>query len=222
MKQGAENRKKTVLLGVLSAAAFSGILYDLYAVFGHPSTPPPTVAPLSSAPAPVLRNSSSPSSAGGNARAGQGGNAVAGVAATKLASTSASLDPTLDQTAMLRTESLVYSGSGRNIFSATYTAPAAAMPTHVPPARPLPVGPPMPVAPMGPPPPPPIPLKFFGTAQRGGRLKQAFLLSGEDVYLASVGDIVAKRFKVVQILAYGVQITDLVSNNTQTLPMSQQ
>ena len=221
MKPGAENRKKTVLLGVLGAVAFSGILYNLYAVFGGSSTPPPAVAPISSAPAPVLRGGTA--NAGGSSRTGQGSNAaVAGVAAQKLASTSASLDPTLDQTAMLRTESLVYSGSGRNIFSATYTAAPVALPTNVPPARP---GPPrafVPPPPAGPPPPPPIPLKFFGTAQRGRGSKQAFLLSGEDVYLAITGDIVAKRFKVVQILPYGVQVTDLVNNNTQTLPMSQQ
>ena len=223
MKPGAENRKKTILLGVLGAVAFSGILYNLYAVFGGPSTPPPTVAPLSSAPAPPLHTSAgNASSATSTARGAQGANAaVAGVAAQKLASTSASLDPTLDQSAMLRTENLVYSGSGRNIFSATYTAAAAVIPTNVPPARPLPTRPPTVMAPMGPPPPPPIPLKFFGTAQRGNGVKQAFLLSGEDVYLAKAGDIVAKRFRVVQIFPYGVQVIDLVDSNTQTLPMSQ-
>ena len=219
MKPGAENRKKTVVLGVLGAVAFSGILYNLYALFGGPSTPPPTVAPLSSTPAPALHSSAS---AGAGTRTGQGSSAaVAGVAAQKLASTSASLDPTLDQAAMLRTESLVYAGSGRNIFSATYTAAPIAFPTNVPSARPGPPRPFVPPPPTGPPPPPPIPLKFFGTAQRGRGSKQAFLLSGDDVYLATVGDVVAKRFKVLQILPYAVQVTDLVNNNTQMLPMSQ-
>ena len=53
-------------------------------------------------------------------------------------------------------------------------------------------------------------------------MKQAFLLSGDDVYLASPGDIVAKRFRVGQISSFGVQVTDLGSNNTQTLPLQQQ
>ena len=220
MKVGAENRKKTITLGVLGAVTLCGVLYNVYAVFGGPDTPPPTVAPVSSAPAPVLRNSSNAPGAGSRQTANT---AIAGVDAKKLASTSASLDPTLDQTAMLRTESLVYSGSGRNIFSATYTAPAPSIPTNVPPPRPHgPVGPVVPIAPIGPPPPPPIPLKFFGTAQRSHGAKQVFLLSGEDVYLASAGDIVAKRFKVDQIMPSGVQVTDLVTNNTQTLPMQQQ
>ena len=219
MKAGAENRKKTIWLGVLIAVAVCGILYNVFSLFGGSGAPPPTVAPVSSAPAPVLRTTSNHASAGGRNVVA----AAAGVNAQKLASTSASLDPTLDQTAMLRTESLVYSGSGRNIFSATYTAAPVALPTHVPSARPGAAGRPgPPPPPPGPPPPPPIPLKFFGTAQRSHGVKQVFLLSGEDVYLASAGDIVAKRFKVVQIMPSGVQVTDLLSNNTQTLPMQQQ
>lgn len=217
MKGGAENRKKTILLGVLGAAAFCGILYNLFSVFGGSSTPPPTVAPVATA-APVRTNTT-------NGRAAvqrnviPGAGAVPGVAAQKLASTSGSLDPTLDQAAMLRTESLVYAGSGRNIFSATYEpAVAMALPKNMPSARPRPKGPPPPVVPAGPPPPPPIPLKFFGTVQRRHGMKQVFLLSGDDVYLASVGDIVAKRYKVIGIMGSGVEVTDLLNNNTQTLP----
>ncbi len=218
MKAGAENRKKTIALGVLAAIAFCGIVYNISSIFDSgPSTPPPAIAPVSNTPAPVRSSSSSQT-----ARPATGGSgAIPGVAAQKLATSAASLDPTLDQAAMLRTESLVYSGSGRNIFSATYVAPAPAVPKNVPSARPGPVMPQMPVY-NGPPPPPPIPLKFFGTVQRGGGAKQAFLLSGDDVFLASPGDVVAKRFKVGQISTFGVQVTDLGSNNTQTVPLQQQ
>lgn len=220
MKAGAENRKKTVLLGVLGAVAFCGILYNVFSVLGGSGTPPPSVAPITNAPAPPRVTAGAAASARGGP-AGLG--VVPGVGAQKLASTAAGLDPTLDQAAMLRTEGLVYSGSGRNIFSANYTpAVAVNLPRNVPPARPHPTAPmPMPV-PQGPPPPPPIPLKFFGTAQRGHGTKQIFLLSGDDVYLASPGDIVAKRYKVDQVLPYGVQVTDLLNNNTQTLPLQQQ
>ena len=123
---------------------------------------------------------------------------------------------------MLRTESLVYAGSGRNIFSASYTAVAPiSLPRNVPPPRPGPVAYTPPPVPQGPPPPPPIPLKFFGTAQRAQGVKQAFLLSDDNVYLASPGDIVARRFKVGAISPYGIQITDLTNNNTQMLPLQQ-
>ena len=229
MKTGAENRKKTIWLGTLVASAFCGILYNVYNVFSGPDTPPPTVAPMSSTSALTSRNAaaaniatSSSTASTTNRTATGGSGAVPGVAAQKLASTSASLDPTLDQAAMLRTESLVYAGSGRNIFSATYTAPAPVLPRNVPPPRPVAAAPLGPPAPVGPPPPPPIPLKFFGTAQRGHGVKQVFLLSGEDVYLASPGDIVARRYKVGAISAFGVQVTDLVNNNTQNVPLVQQ
>ena len=219
MKGGAENRRKTVTLGILGAVALCLIIYNLVSFFGGSSTPPLAVAPVSSTPAPARVTTSSSAAV----RNLGGGGAAPGVAPARLASTSSSLDPTLDQAAMLRTESLVYSGSGRNIFSAVYTAAASAfaLPTHVPSARPNPRGTAA-LGPVGPPPPPPIPLKFFGTAQKARGVRQAFLLSGEDVYLAGVGDIVAKRYKINQILVNSVQVTDLVNNNTQTLPMQMQ
>jgi hypothetical protein len=93
------------------------------------------------------------------------------------------------------------------------------IPSNVPKARPgvvLPVMPPMPV---GPPPPPPINLKYFGTAVRVNGRKQAFLLQGEDVYLASEGDIVARKYRIVTIGANNIQVEDLVNKDTQTLPL---
>jgi hypothetical protein len=219
MKAGAENRRKTITLGVLGAVALCGVIYNLAALFGGPSTPPAAVAPVSSAPV-APRPATAAALAATQASAGTG-STLPGVPAQRVATSASSLDPTLDQAAMLRTESLVYSGSGRNIFSATYVAPIPVLPTHVPPARPGPVRPAAPVY-IGPPPPPPIPLKFFGTAQRAGGIRQALLLSGDDVYLASPGDVVAKRFKVGPISNFGVQVTDLGSNNTQTLPLQMQ
>jgi hypothetical protein len=92
------------------------------------------------------------------------------------------------------------------------------IPKNVPGARPggKPVGPPVPT---GPPPPPPINLKYFGTAVRVRGVQQAFLLDGEDVYLAAAGDIVARRYKIVSIDATSIQVEDLVNNDTQSLPL---
>lgn len=221
MKGGAENRRKTILLGVLGAAALCGVLYNAASLFSDsPTTPPAAIAPVSSTPAPT-RPGQSLAARDANQPLPGGTGAIPGVPSRQLANRFNGLDPTLDQAAMLRTESLVYSGSGRNIFSATYVAPAVALPRNVPPPRPVQRGPVAPVY-TPPPGPPPIPLKFFGTAQRPGMAKQAFLLSGDDVYVASPGDIVAKRFRVGPISSFGVQVTDLGSNNTQTLPLQQQ
>jgi hypothetical protein len=118
---------------------------------------------------------------------------------------------------MLVAESLTYSGSGRNIFSAS-SAPVE-LPKPVAAARPK--GPVMPVVvvPQGPPPPPPIDLKFFGTATTGKGVRSAFLLHGDDVFLAGDGEIVQRRYKVLTVAANSVLVEDMTNNNRQTLPL---
>jgi hypothetical protein len=221
VKGGAENRKKTIMAGVLGAVALCCILYGYNAIYGFsssaPATTPEAVAPKTS----TVTQGANPAVVKPVQTQAQNANsapaAAPGVAAVKMASTSSSLDPTLDETAMLRTESLVYSGNGRNIFSAIYTPPVV-IPTNMPSARPnaAVVAPPVDNTP---PPPPPINLRFFGTAARANGATQAFLLSGEDVYLASAGDIVARKYKIVSIGTSNIQVEDLQNHNTQTLPL---
>ncbi len=74
----------------------------------------------------------------------------------------------------------------------------------------------------GPPPLPPIDLRFFGTATKGDGSRQAFFLKGDDVFLASAGDVVSRRYKVGAIGATSVEVTDLTNNNTQRLPLTSQ
>jgi hypothetical protein len=217
----ARDKKTIVVVSIFAVLLLVFVVYAYNSFFGGSPNPAATAAPVVTAP--VTRSSESREETGstvipaGNARAGLSG-AAPGVAAKRMASTSSSLDPTLDESAMLRTESLVYSGTGRNIFSAI-SAPAMEIPKNVPKARPgvvLPVMPPMPV---GPPPPPPINLKYFGTAVRVNGRRQAFLLQGEDVYLASEGDIVARKYRIVTIGTNNIQVEDLVNKDTQTLPL---
>ncbi len=235
MKAGTDSRNKTILAGALGTAALLALIFFVRSQFFDDGpakpvvTPPPVSGPAktnsggtnNSAATKDLLGDRPDSAAASTGTKGLG--AVPGVAAQRVASTSSSLDPTLDQSAMLRTESLVYTGTGRNIFSLIYTPPVV-IPTTAPKVR----GPQGPVITVAPPPPvpcppncAPIPLKFFGTAVRNGE-RQAFLLSGEDVYLASQGDIVARRFKVGAISANGVQVEDLTNHFTQTLPMTMQ
>jgi hypothetical protein len=71
-----------------------------------------------------------------------------------------------------------------------------------------------------PPPPPPIDLKFFGTTENTANgAKQAFLLHDDSVFLASPGDVVLRRYRVVSIEAKSIRVEDMQNQNTQTLPL---
>jgi hypothetical protein len=126
--------------------------------------------------------------------------------------------------AMLVTESLDYSGSGRNIFSANSAPPvviqkplaSARITGHAPVVVPCPSNCPPPPPP---PPPPPIDLKFFGIETTSDGMRQAFLLHDDSVFLASPGDVVLRRYRVVSIEAKSIQVEDMQYKNTQTLPL---
>ena len=113
--------------------------------------------------------------------------------AAKVVNTSASLDPTLHPESMAAAESLKYTGNGRNIFSLN-SAPVA-IPEPIKSVRATEVAQ-APTGPPAPPPPPAIDLKFFGFSSRQSGIRRAFLLKGDDVFIASEGDVVDHRYKV--------------------------
>jgi len=202
-----DQQKKGAVIGAFVLAA-AGILYYYF----RDDSPPPPVAPLVvKAPVKVA-----PAAKTGAAVAVPPGGS-AGAAAKNLGTTSAQLDPTLRMEAMLVTESLAYSGSGRNIFSAN-SVPVD-IPKPIVPVRPKSGPPPPPPPPPGPPPPPPIDLKFFGTATGADGRREAFLLHGDDVFLASDGDIVQRKYKVISISTNSILVEDMANNNRQTLPL---
>ena len=127
-----------------------------------------------------------------------------------------SLDPTLRYDFLKASEDTTYEGKGRNIFRA-YVEIAK---TVAPVARQqeTPKGPPQP------PPPPPIELKYYGFANvvsKPGDPKSIFLAHGEDVFIAKEGDIVNRRYKIVRATPNAVEILDVLSNNRQSIPLTQ-
>jgi hypothetical protein len=198
MRIGTEDKKKLGVLGVVGALGIGAAVW----IYSQLSTPdaPPTAAPV------VVTGPKAPAA-----------KKAVGSAAKNVGTTSAQLDPTLRMRPMLVTEALVYSGSGRNIFSMT----SAPIDIPKPIAAVRPKGPVVPVytPPPGPPPPPPIDLKFFGTATSADGTRRAFLLKGDDVFLASDGDIVQRRYKILTISANSVLVEDMANNNRQTLPL---
>ena len=194
LKIGSEDKKKVALAAVLGVVVLFLVLRMVFSMIGSGSpspAPPPTVTQ-----APV------------NSR-------VQHEAVKIPASSMMSLDPTLHPEWMAAAESLKYSGSGRNIFSMSSTPVAIEKPIGA--VRPKA----QPAVAQGPPPPPPIELKFFGFEAHSGGPRKAFLLHGDDVFIASPGDVVDHRYKVVDIGPLSIQIQDIPYNDTQTLPLIQ-
>jgi len=196
MRLGTENKTQLYLLIGLLVVLFGYGGYQVYKIFGGGSSyaPPPPAVPQYRA-----------------------GTAPAGPDAQKLSNNG--LDPTVHLERLALNESVEYSGTGRNIFS------AQSEPVIEPPIKTARNDEPVVNLPPPPPQPPQAPkidLKYFGYAQSKDKSIKAFLVHGEDIFMAKAGEIVDHRYKVGTISPGSVQITDLAYNNTQTLPISAQ
>jgi hypothetical protein len=208
IRVGAENKRQVAIVVVLFLfiAIYGG--WQVHNMFGGSSTearPPVSPQPAAAQHAPV-QTAARPSAA----------TPAQGTEAQKL--TDASLDPTVNFSKLAQTEGVEYSGTGRNIFSAS-SAPVVRIETPAKSARET-HGPGAPVvAPYVAPKPPAIDLKYFGYAQAKDRSMRGFFMHGDDVFLAKPGDIVNHRYKVGALLPGSAQVTDLSYNNTQTLQL---
>ena len=201
MQIGAENRNKVIAASVLGALA----LIQIVRMAWPDSTPAPAASTVSTSTATKTSSSSSSTS---NSKTGT----KAGV--RLVADSQSSLDPTLRLQLLKSVEGLTYSGNGRNIF------------TELPDAPPIPktlkkVQQDVPTGPPQPPPPPAITLKFFGFTNKPGEAKKVFLSEGEDVFIASEGDIVNRRYRVVHINPNSVEIEDVLYKHSQSIPLTQ-
>lgn len=200
MKLGAESRNKViaavslvVVAVVLMATRFSGFMG------------------LSSSGAAVPAAASIPADATTERSVRPGGRDHG---ALKKKNDAQSLDPTLRLNLLRVSEDTKYEGTGRNIFKVFVEIPK-------PVVNPVVAQNALPPGPAPPPPPPPIDLKYYGFATPAGGLKRIFLAQGEDVFIAKEGDIVDRRYKVVRISPNAVEILDVLSNNRQSIPLTQ-
>jgi hypothetical protein len=70
------------------------------------------------------------------------------------------------------------------------------------------------------PPAPPIPLKFYGYANRSsGPNRQAFFLDGDDIQIKAENDVIRGRYKIIRIGVNSATVEDLQSHDQQTLPL---
>jgi hypothetical protein len=188
---GAENRNKLILAIALGVIALVLVGRWMFVSGGSTAAAPATSTAPTAAP-----------------RVAAGGG--------KASAALRSLDPTLRYDWLSASEDTKYSGAGRNIFLAQEIPQPRGNGTtdHA-------KNPPPPPVQQGPPPPPPINLKFFGFANKPGETRKVFLSQGEDVFIAAEGDIIDRRYKILRITPLSVEVEDVLTNNRQSIPLTQ-
>lgn len=200
MQLGAENRKQLIVLSVLGGLA---LLLVVRAMFVSSGPEPVNVTPIAQAPVAVAAP----------ARTHRAGKARS--AAPRVARAPDSIDPTLRFDWLKSSEDTQYAGNGRNIFIATADIPQP-VPSAVTDQQKL-----AEQQAAGPPPPPPINLKFYGFASKPGEPKKVFLSQGEDFFIATEGQVIDRRYRVLRISPVSVEIEDMLNNNRQSIPLTQ-
>lgn len=230
MKVGAEPKKVAILGGLLVVAGY--FLYsNLFSGGGtapvpasqaqSPAVPPP--APVAESGRPVPR--AEPPRANRRSLQDFRPSLRPRRAPTERPDLS-SIDPTLRVDLISRLEKVALSGGPRSLFEfSAAPLPKTPEPKIIPK---LMVGPvPPPANPSKPgsevaakPPATPIPLRFFGyTVQARLGNKRAIFLDGDEIHVASEGDVVKKRYKVVRIGVNSVVVEDIEQKNEQTLKL---
>jgi hypothetical protein len=212
MKGGFENKREVgIMVVLLLVAAFTAMRF-----LGSSSAPTP--APGATSAVKSATKTAAKTSAATNAPSARKIGKLRAKGNQK-AATIASLDPTLRFDLLKTSEDVEYHGGRRNIFTAR-SEPVIETPKgdgtktgkNTPPKPPVETGPP---------PLPPIDLKFFGFASKPGEPKKVFLSQREDVFIASEGEIVNKRYRIVKIGNTSIDVEDVLNNNRQTIPLSQ-
>jgi hypothetical protein len=196
VKIGAENKKEVRWMIALLAILLLVGIYN-FVDFGTSSanSPAPAPAPATSTQATTqtTRKSTSP-----------------------IQPTDNTLDPRLRLDILAASQNKKYEAGGRNIFR---MEELKQIPQVVGSVR-QPYGPEPPPTPTPPPPPPPIPLKFYGFASKSSEPKRIFLADEGEVFVARQGDIVERKYKVVQINNTSVVIEDMLNSNRQTIQVT--
>lgn len=194
MKLGSENRNKLIIAVVLMVIAAGLLGRWLFSSEGTSSAAVPAASSVAGLTAPAIRTTHG----------------------KRVLTSERTLDPTLRLDLLKVSEETKYEGKARDIFRAE----AEVIPKPKFPPMKAPTPPPDP-GPQLPPPPPPINLKFYGFASRPGEPKKIFLSQGDDVFIAGEGDIVDRRYKVLQISPTSVEVEDVLTNNRQSIPLTQ-
>jgi hypothetical protein len=233
MKLGAEPKKVVILTALLIVAG-----YSLYTnVFSSPATPAPKgVSPTQSQRQQVALPQPSQPGASAPPRRASSGRATVSEFRPSLKHERPEdrpdpmkVDPTLRLDLLARLENITVEGGQRSLFDFSAPPPPKDDPKVIPgPQTKKKDPPPPPPTPEDPkkadppkPPPPPIPLKFYGFSAPRAGAKRAFFLEGEEIYVATEGELIKRRYKIVRIGVNSVVVEDTEHKHQQTLPLEE-
>jgi len=133
-----------------------------------------------------------------------------------------SIDPTLRLDLLARVQAVSLAGGVRNLFQFGSSPVTKPDPKITPVQSPIVAATPPPGPPPTPPP-PPIPLKFYGYATPApSGAKRVFFLDGEDIIVATEGQLVKSRYKLVRVGINSVVLEDVQFKHQQTLPLEEE
>ena len=231
MKLGAERTKVIIFVVLLLVVAYA--FYSSYSTPDGPRSSPPTEA-RSVAPAVPgeLRDSAPRASREKSRLARQEFRPSLKPRRPEDRIDASTADPALRLDLLARLQQVKFTGGMRSLFEFSQAPPPP--PPKAPEAKilpkaarrfmgPLPAPPPAPPTPAYKPQAPPIPLRFFGyvTGAHGGS-RRAFFLEGEEIHVASEGELVKKRYKVVRIGVNSVIMEDTQFEGRQTLQLAKE
>jgi hypothetical protein len=219
---GAEP-KKVAILCVLVIVAIGGLYFNSSGG-STPTTTTRTIAPVESTTvtAPRVAKATKAQTSGGEFRLRVLGSRPDDKVDPK------DIDPELKLDLLAKVQAVEPIEAGRNLFQYGAAPPPAAqvkLPNDIPKILPRPTAAsgattqvlsesrPAPT-----PAPPPINLKYYGyvVSKVDGR-KEACLLDGEDIVLATENETIRQRYKIVRIALTSIVIEDTQAKNTQTL-----
>lgn len=238
MKAGTNERKKVIALGVLILVAIV-VWFTNRGESGPPVSSTPRPAPA--APPPAARRAQVASDAVVPPRTAPSRSMTRGGSTSRSQEFRPSLkprnpderidpttiDPTLRLELLAKLQKVTIQGSGRSLFDFA-AAPVPKTPEPKITLNPVQKameqaasgGGPAPGGEAVKPPPPPIPLKFYGytNPSRQG-VKRAFFLDGDDILVATEGEVLKRRYKVVRIGISSAVVEDTEQKHQQTLPL---
>lgn len=140
-------------------------------------------------------------------------------------------DPSLRSDLLAMVQKVNFTGGRRSLFDFGPTPVIKTKETDPPnikvgdrgmfPVEPLPPRPQGDLTPI-PAPKAPIPLKYYGFRGNPQQTsKRAFFLEGDDIHIASEGDLIGKRYKVVRIGLLSAVLEDTQQSYEQTLPLEE-